>query len=247
MANLVLESANVVQKRTEIVSQSTLAGVSLLGATPLQGYSWENDGIVGLSYSSGGVYGGTSIGAGVYALSSRGVGIVGETRARPPYGYAGVFVGPVWVQGDLICDGAKHAAVPHPDGSLRLMYSVESPESWFEDFGTAKLIRGRAKVKIDRHFAALMRSGRYHVFLTAEGDCAGLYVTRKGSAGFEVREQRGGSSNVRFSYRVVARRKDISGPRLPKVQRPQRPRASRYPQLRDLTSRSRGRSAPTRR
>jgi hypothetical protein len=62
-----------------------------------------------------------------------------------------------------------------------------------------------------------VRTGDYHVFLSAEGDSRGLYVRRKARWGFEVREQAGGSSSVRFSYRIVARRRDIAGPRLPKV------------------------------
>jgi hypothetical protein len=32
--------------------------------------------------------------------------------------------------------------------------------------------------------------------------------------GFDVREVQGGASNIAFSYRVVAKRKDIAGPRL---------------------------------
>jgi hypothetical protein len=49
----------------------------------------------------------------------------------------------------------------------------------------------------------------YRVFLTPEGDCQGLYVRSKRGASFEVRELQGGTSSVEFSYRIVARRKDI--------------------------------------
>ena len=38
--------------------------------------------------------------------------------------------------------------------------------------------------------------------------------------GFQVSEQQGGTSNVGFSYRVVAKRKDIAGPRFEKVESP---------------------------
>jgi hypothetical protein len=73
---------------------------------------------------------------------------------------------------------------------------MESPEHWFEDFGTAKLKGGRAR--------------DYRVFLTPEGDCRGLYVHRKTAVSFEVRELMGGESAVAFSYRVVGRRRDIT-------------------------------------
>jgi hypothetical protein len=90
---------------------------------------------------------------------------------------------------------------------------MESPEHWFEDFGSAKLARGRAVVKLDANFAKVIRRGDYRVFVTPEGDCRGLYVRRKSANHFEVRELTGGKSSVVFSYRIVGRRKDIKGHR----------------------------------
>jgi hypothetical protein len=153
-------------------------------------------------------------------------------------GFAGVFLGPVVTWGPFVNIGGspKSAAVPHPDGSHRLLYCVESPESWFEDFGEAKLVKGKASVKIDKDFAAVVNSAGYHVFLSAYGDSRGLYVSRRDRSGFEVREQQGGRSSLTFSYRIVARRKDVPAERLPKFdaasyiikqvkkQKPERPR-----------------------
>jgi hypothetical protein len=125
------------------------------------------------------------------------------------------------VQGDFILTGGtKSAAVPHPDGSHRLLYCMESPECWFEDFGAARLRRGRARVKLNGDFAAAVRTGSYMVFLTVEGDSCGLYVSRKDKTGFEVRESQDGASSVKFSYRVVAKRKDVDAQRMPKVKLP---------------------------
>jgi len=90
---------------------------------------------------------------------------------------------------------------------------MESPEHWFEDFGTAKLKRGRAVVKLDADFGKVIKRGDYHVFFTPRGDCRGLYVRSQGGASFEVRELAGGKSSVAFSYRIVGRRKDIGGHR----------------------------------
>jgi hypothetical protein len=90
---------------------------------------------------------------------------------------------------------------------------MESPEHWFEDFGSAKLRRGRAVVKLDADFAKVIKRGDYRVFPTPEGDCRGLYVRRKRAASFEVRELMGGKSSIAFSYRIVGRRKDIKGHR----------------------------------
>ena len=122
--------------------------------------------------------------------------------------FAGVF------QGNLVVSGTKSAAVPFPDGSQRALYCMESPELWFEDFGVAKLNRGRAIVRLDSDFAKVIQPADYHVFLTPRGDCRGLYyVPRRRAGSFEVRELAGGKSNVAFSYRIVGRRRDIKVPR----------------------------------
>ena len=60
--------------------------------------------------------------------------------------------------------GSKSAAVPHPDGSHRRLYCVESPESWFEDFGSDQLVNGRARVRLDPDFNALVHGDNYQVF-----------------------------------------------------------------------------------
>jgi len=127
----------------------------------------------------------------------------------------------VQIDGSLNVSGNKHAVVAFPDGSHRALYSLESPESWFEDFGRARLIRGKARIRLDRGFAAVVRTGDYHIFLSPEGESRGLYVSRRGRDGFEVREQQRGTSTLWFSYRVVARRKDVIAPRFKRVVRSQ--------------------------
>jgi hypothetical protein len=77
-------------------------------------------------------------------------------------------------------------------------------------------VNGKAKVAIDAQFAAVVRGG-YHIFLTPYGDSNGLYVSQRTSKTFVVQEQKAGKSTLRFSYRIVARRKDIAGKRLEKV------------------------------
>jgi hypothetical protein len=94
---------------------------------------------------------------------------------------------------------------------------MESPELWFEDFGSAKLARGRALVKLDANFAKVIKRGDYRVFVTPEGNCRGLYVRRKSANGFELRELTGGKSDVAFSYRIVGRRKDIKRQRFARL------------------------------
>jgi hypothetical protein len=153
---------------------------------------------------------------GVHAKATEPVSIALLAEASSNAALAGHFRGRVYVNGDLDVSGAKGAAVPFPDGTRRRLYSLESPESWFEDFGEAELIKGKAEVKLRRDFTAIVR-GEYHVFLTPYGDSNGLYVQARRRGAFVVREQAGGTSRLKFSYRVVVHRKDIAAPRLPKI------------------------------
>jgi hypothetical protein len=105
-------------------------------------------------------------------------------------------------------------------GGLSRVYSMESPESWFEDFGSGQLTAGQATVSLEPGFAGIVHADAYRVFLTARGDSEGLFVADQNSSGFTVREQRSGKSNIAFDYRVVAKRADIAGARLEHVDEP---------------------------
>ena len=75
-----------------------------------------------------------------------------------------------------------------------------------------------AWVPLDASFAEATNAAiTYHVFLTPNGDSNGLYVARKTSAGFEVREHGGGGSNVAFDYRIVVRRRGYETVRMAEV------------------------------
>jgi hypothetical protein len=87
---------------------------------------------------------------------------------------------------------------------------MESPEIWFEDFGSGKLQNGTATVFLDQLFLETVHIDEehpYRVFLQMEGDCKGLFVSNKTETGFEVREIQGGQSDITFSYRIIAKRK----------------------------------------
>ncbi len=190
--------------------------------------------VYGLNNSS---YAGPGPGAGgfgVYGLSAKGHGLVGATAAAGGAAvvgatngvagaFAGAFYGPVIIGGDFTVFGAKSAAVPHPDGSHRLLYCVESPESWFEDFGKGTLECGRAEVALDPDFAAIVDLSDYHVFLTAYDHEHALHVRNQTPSGFTVeadaalarlKGQKESDLTGRFSWRVVAKRKDIEAKRL---------------------------------
>ena len=181
-----------------------------------------SNGVVGISSSGSGVSGTSTSGLGVSAVtSSTNLPALAAVSLANTNASAGLFIGDVSIIGALtVFDSPKSSAVLHPDGCHRLFYCLESTESWFEDFGEGTLVRGRARIKLNRDFALLMRTDKYHVFLTPYGNSEGLYVANRTRTGFEVREQRNGKSHAKFSYRIVAKRKDIRGQRLAKVKLP---------------------------
>jgi hypothetical protein len=206
-------------------------GTGVFGSAPAGG----GTGVLGEAAGTGtGVIGNApGAGNGVWGeAADTGTGVVGKA---PSTGWAGFFFGNVFISGDLTTQGAKSAVLSHSDGSLRRMYALESPESWFEDLGRAEIVEGRAQVALDDEFAAMVQTDDYHVFLTPEGETQGLYVSARRPDGFEVREQQGGTGNLTFSYRIVARRGDIEAGRLQRIEPPAaqaeslRPKSSERP------------------
>jgi len=126
--------------------------------------------------------------------------------------------GKLRIDGDFVATGTKSAVVTLADKSEVALYVVESTANWFEDFGHASITNGVAIVQLDPLFTQIVNTDfAYHVFLTPNGNCNGLFIARKSTNAFEVRELGGGKSNIEFDYRIVARRrgfeKVVSGKR----------------------------------
>jgi hypothetical protein len=182
----------------------------------VKGQTLSGRGVWGLTDEGKGVEGMSLVkGSGVFGFGVDGYGVAGQAGN----GYAGGFFGDLLVTGDLNVTGAKSAVVPTGDGSLRRLYTLESPESWFEDFGEAELVDGKAVVRLAPDFAEVVAGG-FQVFLTPYGDSNGLFVSSRQPGVFEVTEQQGGQSSLRFGYRIVAKRADIQAPRMPVVPPP---------------------------
>jgi hypothetical protein len=158
-----------------VVAEFTGAdGIALMATAKSSGWAAvqaKNEGGGSYGVEAEATAGGTAVravsaqGFAVDALSRGSTGIRAE-GGRQPNTYAGVFIGPVLVQGNHEVTGTKSAVVPHPDDSHRRLYVLESPDSWFEDFGEGRLQRGQAEVAIDPDFAALVRDDTYQIFLT---------------------------------------------------------------------------------
>jgi len=206
------------------VAGSTSSGTGVYGGassgTAVRGATTSGYGVYGSSSSNYGVAGTTTSGNGVYGqvTTASQAGVVG--RQEDASGNWALFG-----FGNIGASGTKSAVVPAADGNGHLtLYCMESPECWFEDFGSAKLSKGSASVRIDPEFAQTVDTGDYFVFVQAEGECKGLSVRGKTGTGFVVRELGSGTSNASFAYRIVARRKDVLAPRLNRITLPDAPR-----------------------
>jgi hypothetical protein len=130
-------------------------------------------------------------------------------KASTPLGTCGIG------DGDLSCTGQVKTLATTSGGSRTVeTYSTQSAENWMEDYGTGSLSGGVGVVKIDATFAdTVTADASYHVFLTPHGDSKGLYVTNLTPSSFEVRESGGGTSSLRFDYKIVGKRRGYEAQR----------------------------------
>jgi hypothetical protein len=147
------------------------------------------------------VHGESGSGSGVEGTTASGVGVLGVAGAG---GIAGRFVGRTVVEGALeVTGGVPSALVKSADGQSRRLYAAGSPQRLVEMFGEAKIVKGRATVKLDADFDALVAGKRYQVVLTEYGNLGGVYVARRSAHSFQIRCRRR-RGRGRVGYRVVA-------------------------------------------
>jgi hypothetical protein len=110
-----------------------------------------------------------------------------------------------------VVGGAKNAVVATPSGA-KALYTEESTEVWFTDYGFGKLSNGK-RILFDPSFAQTINPDEsYHVFVQPYGR-AELYVAERTPLGFTV-ALKDGDPNAEFSYRIVAKRLGFEGKRL---------------------------------
>jgi hypothetical protein len=155
------------------------------------------------------------------------------------------------LSGTLTTAKGMYARTRGRTGTTRVAYGARTTAPQIEDVGDGQLTNGRSVVKIDAAFGDTIDPRRpYHVFLTPDGDCKGLYVERKSATQFVVRELQGGRSTLAFEYRVIAKPADDDASRLAAMPRAQIPgpvdtsHAMRFPAPLSPTERLRARLGP---
>ena len=117
--------------------------------------------------------------------------------------------------------GPQATFVKTPQDGEHLLYSIQSPEIWFEDFGSAVLSKGVTTVQFDPVFLQTVNTSvDYQVFLTPVcSEAVILYVAAKDGAGFTVKGNTMSNepSACAFDYRIVAKRLGYENNRLEAV------------------------------
>lgn len=117
----------------------------------------------------------------------------------------------------IIGTGSVSTLINDENNLTRIMFAPEAPEIVFQDYGIGQLVNGEVRITLDPVLKKSLHIDAQHplkVFVTLEGDCNGVYVTDKTADGFTVKELQNGSSNVSFSWQIVANRadtKDVNG------------------------------------
>ena len=136
----------------------------------------------------------------------------GGSSSNSSYAYAGARYNNTNYK--IIGNGAVSTIVEDRNGDKKVMFAPEAPEVLLEDYGTGRLVNGTATISIDpilMNNIVVDQSHPLKVFIQLEGDCNGVYVTNKSASGFTVKELQNGTSNVSFSYHIVANRKSVTG------------------------------------
>ena len=206
----------------------------------------QGDDFTGLSYDNG-VSGYSDDGNGLYGevgpTAISGLAVDGITDSATGYLFSGTgnFSGGGFTDidgyGNIITTGLIYTAGSCQNGCSKtrdadrraISYTPRESLPSMEDTGEARLVDGRAYVRIDEAFANVIdRGAEFSVFITPEGDNRGLYVTQKSSTGFAVRESQSGRSTLAFAYRIIAKPYADESSRLPMRTFPARKIRSAY-------------------
>jgi hypothetical protein len=142
-----------------VIINNTTTG--LTGSVGVQGVNYNTTGSQRM-----GVLGQVSAGAygfSVYGLGTGGALMSGTTTDAAVVGwvgnnanYAGYFNG-----NHVIANGTKSASVGTTKGN-QLLYCTESPEVWFEDMGSGKLVNGVCRIELDDLFKEVTAVDEMH-------------------------------------------------------------------------------------
>jgi hypothetical protein len=101
----------------------------------------------------------------------------------------------------LTINGGGKGALEHTSTGSRFLFSIESPENYYEDFGEDKIVSGICKINIDPLFNEVTK-GDYKILLTAYGKHTYLYAEKTDSTYFTVFSD----EDIEFSWVIIKHR-----------------------------------------
>lgn len=232
----VIGIGNNVSSFTQVAGGS--GGAFFASLTGVYGYSDNNTGygVYGKSINTTSSYGVVGIANGVAgsapangaggAFTGYNYGVSGvQTNATPNVQTAaGYFVGSATTLVEAFSNTNTHykiwgsaggtvsTCVQDLNGKAVTLHAPETPEFYFQDYGQAKLVNGRAHIELDPILVKNITISEQHplrVFIQLEGDCRGVYVTNKSNHGFDVVELQGGMSNTSFQWSITCNVADM--------------------------------------
>lgn len=182
-------------------------------------------GVQGLSYSSSGA---VCTGGYFEGLTYTGTSIA--------YAYVGG-----WVNGatarKIVGTGTVSEIVPTPGHGRITLTAPESPEYWYQDYGTTKLVNGKAHVDLDPILADIIfvnNDNPLRVFCTPVDMefFNGVAIKNRTETGFDIVELNGGTHTGTLEYQLVAKpRTNYGEGRFPQAPGPAYLKAAKEPQL----------------
>lgn len=161
-------------------------------------------GVEGIAFSSAGIRMGGYF---------EGLDYAGTSQA---YAYVGGTINSGATLRKIVGTGTVSEIVPTPNHGRVTLTAPESPEYWYQDYGTVQLVNGKAHVTIDPILAEIIFVNDEHplrVFCTpVDMDYFnGITVKNKSATGFDLVELNGGTHSGSIDYQFIAKPKTNYG------------------------------------
>jgi hypothetical protein len=129
--------------------------------------------------------------------------------ASQAYAYVGSSVG---INRKITGTNAVSEIIPTPNHGRITMTAPESPEYWYQDYGTAEMVNGSAHVDIDPILADIViidAQNPIRAFFTPQDMLYfnGAAIVNQTATGFDIVELNGGSNNGKVQYQIIVRPK----------------------------------------
>lgn len=193
-----------------------LSGYSNRGATAGNpGYSVGIQGISNAQNQDGIAVIGQAYTTGVVRVGGyfEGLNYVGTSQA---YAYVGGTTNSGTTMRKIVGTGTVSEIIPTPNHGRVTLTCPESPEYWYQDYGTVQLVNGKAHVDLDPILSDIIfvnAENPLRVFCTPVDmlNFNGVAITNRTEKGFDIVELNGGTNSGTLDYQIVVKPKTNYG------------------------------------